>query len=271
MYNIIGKIENTRAVENITKLQGAVGESLKTDEALLTANKLKSLVGIYLTEPTGFKYVFPYFENPPSIQNSWEGTSTENAPSMVAGLAGDIEAAADSVASSVNITQPGVFIQKAKSYKVNEQGQSITVKFPLFNTVKRGNDVPYQQNYELLWLLTYQNKPFKTSFTRVRPPKIYSVTIPGMVSMPYAEISRLQVDFIGTTRNKTVEIGGKSFQSPIPDAYEVTIELTSLLADYANTMVGDSFQTTVDGERVVIGDLRSNIDANLNAIINPLL
>jgi len=232
---------------------GELSEGL--DSALLTANKLKSLIGIYLTKPTGYNYVLPYFENPPSIQNSWSGTAEENAPDFVSTVYREVAGFADSAASTVNLTQPGVFIQKARSYKVNEQGQSITVKFPLFNTVKRGNDIPYQQNYELLWLLIYQNKPFKTSFTRVKPPKLYSVTIPGMVSMPYAEISRLEVDFIGTTRNKTVNIGPHTFETPIPDAYEVTIEITSLLADYANTMMGDGFMTSVTEDRVKIGDL----------------
>jgi len=233
------------------------------DSELLTANKLKSLIGIYLTEPTGYKYVLPYFENPPSIQNSWEGTSEENAPGMVSEVATKVAGLFEAGAKLINLAQPGVFIQKAKSYKVNEQGQSVTVKFPLFNTVKRGNDVPYQQNYELLWLLIYQNKPFKTSFTRVRPPKLYSVTIPGMVSMPYAEISRLEVNFVGTTRNKTVDIGGNKFETPIPDAYEVTIEITSLLADYANTMMGDGFMTSVTDGRIKIGDLAGPLGAPL--------
>ena len=228
------------------------------DTQLLIGNKLRSLIGIYLTKPTGFKYVFPYFENPPSIQNSWEGTSAENAPGFVEEVADNSGKVFDGVAKSINLAQPGIFIQKAKSYKVNEQGQSVTVRFPLFNTVKRGNDTPYQQNYELLWLLIYQNKPFKTSFTRVRPPKLYSVTIPGMVSMPYAEISRLEVNFVGTTRNKTVDIGGNKFETPIPDAYEVTIEITSLLADYANTMMSDGFMTSVSEDRIKIGDLTSS-------------
>ena len=244
------------AADAAAKAVGALTEG--QDSRLLTSNKLKSLLGIYLTEPTGYKYVLPYFENPPSIQNSWEGTSEENAPGFIGEAAGKLRDVFDSAAKAINLAQPGVFIQKAKSYKVNEQGQSVTVKFPLFNTVKRGKDLPYQQNYELLWLLIYQNKPFKTSFTRVKPPKIYTVTIPGMVSMPYAEISRLEVNFVGTTRNKTVDIGGNKFETPIPDAYEVTIEITSLLADYANTMMSDGFMTSVSEDRIKIGDLTSS-------------
>lgn len=267
--NLIGLSEG----ELFNKLSGVVNRAFSAltegqDSALLTANKLKSLIGIYLTEPTGYKYVLPYFENPPSIQNSWSGTAEENAPGFISTVSEEVAGFADSAAKAVNLTQPGVFIQKAKSYKVNEQGQSVTVKFPLFNTVKRGNDIPYQQNYELLWLLIYQNKPFKTSFTRVRPPKLYSVTIPGMVSMPYAEINRLEVNFVGTTRNKTVNIGGKSFETPIPDAYEVTIEITSLLADYANTMMGDGFMTSVSEDRIKIGDITGVSEGDVRGIIN---
>ena len=259
MIDKISEVVTTNALDKQARnANSALSNGL--DSSLLAANKLKSLIGIYLTNPTGYNYVFPYFENPPSIQNSWEGTSEENAPTMVSEVATKVAGLFEAGAKLINLAQPGVFIQKAKSYKVNEQGQSVTVKFPLFNTVKRGNDLPYQQNYELLWLLIYQNKPFKTSFTRVRPPKLYSVTIPGMVSMPYAEISRLEVNFVGTTRNKTVDIGGKSFETPIPDAYEVTIEITSLLADYANTMMGDGFMTSVSEDRVKIGDLAGPIN-----------
>ena len=246
------------AAADMMKKAGSVALDVLTagdDTQLLIGNKLRSLIGIYLTKPTGFKYVFPYFENPPSIQNSWEGTAAENTPGFVEEGIDNSGKVFDGVAKSINLAQPGIFIQKAKSYKVNEQGQSVTVRFPLFNTVKRGNDTPYQQNYELLWLLIYQNKPFKTSFTRVKPPKLYTVTIPGMLSMPYAEISRLEVNFVGTTRNKTVRIGPHSFETPIPDAYEVTIEITSLLADYANTMLSDGFMTSVTDTRAAIGDL----------------
>lgn len=227
------------------------------DKELLSANFLNSLMGIYSTELTGFKYVFPYFDNPPSLSNNWVEAAGGNESELA--KAGDdvLGTAFEEFSKLINITQPGVYIQKAKTYKADEQGRSITLKFPLFNTVKRSEQEPYQQNYELLWLLIYQNKPFRTSFTRIIPPKIYTVNIPGMISWPYAEITNLSVNFVGTVRNEVVNITGVgSIATPIPEAYEVTITLTSLLTDYANQMVSPAFRQSIDGRTATIGGIR---------------
>ena len=60
----------------------------------------------------------------------------------------------------------------------------------------------------------------------------------------------------------------KSFETPIPDAYEVTIEITSLLADYANTMMGDGFMTSVSEDRIKIGDITGVSEGDVRGIIN---
>jgi len=211
-----------------------------SDSDVLTSNYLKSLIGLYVTEDTGFRYAFPYFDNPPVVTNSW------GSPGSHQGIANQVINAGmqvvEEVSAIANIAQPGVYIQKSKHFTFADQGPSITVQFPLFNTVKRGNELPYQLNYELLWLLTYQNKPYKTSFARSIPPKIYNVTLPGMVNMPFAYISNLAVEFVGTVRNKEVSIAGiGTITAPIPDAYNVTIQITSLLSDYANLMIGSGF------------------------------
>lgn len=226
------------------------------DEELLTSNYLTSLIGIYLTELTGFKYVFPYFENPPSLSNNWVEAAGGDQSELSKAASETFSGVVDEFSKLINITQPGVYIQKAKTYKADEQGRSITLKFPLFNTVKRSDQEPYQQNYELLWLLIYQNKPFRTSFTRIIPPKIYTVNIPGMISWPYAEITNLSVNFVGTVRNEVVNIAGVgSIATPIPEAYEVTITLTSLLTDYANQMVSPAFKQSIDGSTATIGGI----------------
>jgi len=216
-----------------------------SDSDVLTSNYLRSLIGLYVTEDTGFKYSLPYFDNPPVVTNNW------GSPSSHQGVANQIINAGmqivEEVSAIANIAQPGVYIQKSKHFMFADQGPSITVKFPLFNTVKRGNELPYQLNYELLWLLTYQNKPYKTSFARSIPPKIYNATIPGMVNMPFAYISNLTVDFIGTVRNKEVSIADiGTITVPIPDAYDVTIQITSLLSDYANLMIGTGFGVNIN-------------------------
>lgn len=217
----------------------------------LTQNYLRSLIGLYLTKDTGFKYCLPYFENPPTITNNWGSADNQGL------LRGAINTGMDmvnEVSQAVNLSQPGVYIQEAKYYNFNDEGPSLTVTIPLFNTVKRGSKVPYIQNYEFLWLLTYQNKPYKTSFARTMPPKMYDVTLPGLVNMPYAYIKSLSVDFKGTVRNKSFYINGLgNITAPIPDAYEVTIELQSLILDYANLMVGEGFGVRIVDNEVSVG------------------
>lgn len=210
------------------------------DDQLLQNNQLASLAGLYVTKPTGFNYVFPYFENPPNVGSDWSDQGRGGPLESVISTGFNI---VEEVTSAVNIAQPGVYIQKPKFFQHDSNGPEITIRFPLFNTVKRSEKTPYQQNYELLWLLAYQNKTFKTSFGRSKPPKIYSVTVPGVINMPYAFISNLSIDFIGTTRNMQVDIANKSVKTPVPEAYNVSITVKSLLSDYANLMLGAGFYT----------------------------
>lgn len=244
----------TAALDKINKFKNYLKSksASKSTTKRLEGNFLRSLIGIYLTEDTGFNYCLPYFEKPPSISNSWGAPNNESVASGIINTGMDV---VEEISSFVNLAQPGVYIQKAKHFSFSEEGPSLTVKFPLFNTVSRNQgDIAYQLNYEFLWLLTYQNKPYKTSFARTLPPKIYDATISGMMNMPYAYISNLEVNFVGTVRNKEVEIADIGrFTAPIPDAYEVTIEFTSLLSDYANLMVGTGFHGNTVGNTVTVG------------------
>ncbi len=220
----------------------------KADDNLLTNSNLKSLVGIYLTEPTGFKYCLPYFESMPDVSNGW---SAGGSNSGLQGIASAGMEALEEIANIAFISQPGVYIQKPQYYEFEDMGKSVTINFPLFNTVNRGSQKSYQLNYELLWLLSFQNKTYKTSFARTPPPKIYSLNIPGICAFPYSFISNMSIDFKGTVRNKEVYIphlspgakspSTKSARVPIPDAYTVSMTFNSLIADYANLMVSNYF------------------------------
>lgn len=217
------------------------------DVALLDKDTLKSYIGIYLTTATGFKYVLPYFSDSMfNVGTSWAETA-QNVNFYASGAVNTMMASVDSAASSLNILQPGTFIEKPKYFQYPAEGESITVTFPLLNTHKLHSDIlPYQQNYELLWILAYQNKPYRTSFSRIIPPKIYTLCIPGIKYMPYCYISSMTIDFQGTRRNLSVTLPtGKTIQAPIPDAYVVTITFTSLLADIANMMVTEDFGSLI--------------------------
>jgi hypothetical protein len=226
------------ATAGFTDAKKSFQKSLETDSRLLERNNLTSLLGIYLTQETGFKYVFPYLNSSLDVNTNWDGEGE----GAIAGIVNKGMSIVDEISKVVNISQPGVYIQKPKYFSFDNQGKSVTFNFPLFNTIKAGT-FDYKSNYELLWLLAYQNKPYKTSFARTKPGKIYTVEIPGVVSMPYAYISEMSVDFRGTVRQLPVDCPTE-YDAPIPEAYLVSITFTSLLTDYANTMAPDTGFTT---------------------------
>lgn len=235
----------TNAAKNINNFIKSNAVSSDDTALLTTADYLKSYLGIYYTKKTGLQYVFPYFgDNLIGIENSFAASAQEKT-----GVGSAIEtgqALVNEVSSTINLTQPGSYIERPKHYQYPTEGKSVTVTFPLVNTFRRNTFLPYQQNYELLWILAFQNKPYRTSFSRIMPPKIYTLTIPGQEFFPYCYISNMQVNFNGTRRLLPVTLPtGKTVDTPIPEAYIVTITFTSLLASIGNTMVASAFGSKI--------------------------
>ena len=237
----------------------AAATGTESDRLLLNQHNLKSLEGIYFTKPTDFHYRLPLYSQP----------STPLSPGYGEGggdnfVQGAVDMGVDivrNIASAVNFAQPGTYIEEPKYFE-GIGTRTETIDFPLSNTVRRGTVSPIQQNYELLWLLAFQNTPYKTSFSRTPPPKIYSVQVPGQFSMPYAYISGMSVNFVGTVRktsvvvpsgNGTGVVGSKVIQTPVPEAYQVSISFTSLIGEYGNTMISDGFSTSINDNIVRIG------------------
>ena len=230
------------SIESLTQKIKSLA-STKEDISLLSTDHLKSYIGIYLTKKTGFQYILPYFNSAQSqITNSWQAEA-QNKTYIADTFLSQTMNFIDKAATAFNITEPGTFIEKPRYFHYPTEGESITVTFPLLNTYNPySNALPYKQNYELLWILAYQNKPYRTSFSRIIPPKIYTLTVPGVKYMPYCFISNMSVDFQGTQRNLEVTLPtSQSIITPIPEAYNVTITFTSLLADIGNMMVTKDF------------------------------
>ncbi len=234
------------------------------DRKLLSMHNLKSLDGIYYTRPTGFHYRFPLYESPQGELSQGFGTDPSG---QVGKLAGEfikgITELGETMGKGANFAQPGVYIEKPQYFQ-GVGGRTETVEFPLSNTVRRGAQSPIQQNFVLLWLLAFQNRPYRTSFARTPPPKIYTVQVPGHFSMPYAYIDDMSVEFVGTVRKAKVYIpsgngeGALSFKqikTDVPEAYNVKLSFKSLIGEYANTMVSDAFSSNIDGDanKVTIG------------------
>lgn len=221
--------------------------NLDNDRTILP-DELRPYLGIYLTRPTGFVYNFPFYNTDSfAADNQW--TSDANIAggpgTIVQGLGDDIKG----IASLLNITQPGTFIERPKYYQYNEAGQSITVTFPLYNTFQHNQNIlPYKQNYELLWILLFQNRPFRTSFSRVHPPKLYTVTVPGQHYLPYCYISNMQITFQGTQRLLPVTSPHNdiTYNTAIPEAYVVSLTFTSLIANTSNMMLTKQFSNLIN-------------------------
>ena len=237
----------------------------KDDASMLNAAEyLKSYLGIYYTKTTGFNYALPYFgDNLVDINNSFASNpqvSTVIGKAVETGMA-----VVEEVSAAVNITQPGTFIERPRHFQYPTEGRSLTVRFPLVNTAQRKeNKLAYQQNYELLWILAFQNKPYRTSFSRILPPKIYTLTIPGQEFLPYCYISNMTVNFIGTRRLMDVTLPTKrTFKTTIPEAYDVSITFTGLLASIGNTMISPGFAQKINATTAPTGALDSQSTGGL--------
>ena len=249
----------------VGKFKDALEEYSKEDTALLEDHNLKSLEGIYLTSRTGFQYRLPFYDPQQTVESSW-GEKDDKTGGVLGGIISGAMGKGETLSETLNITQPGVYIEKPKYFQHATDGMKRTIKFPLLNTIRRADVNQVQQNYELLWLLAFQNKSYKTSFAKSPPPKLYTISVPGQFSMPYAYISNLTINFLGTVRRTSVstpilsnkKVIPKSVEVPIPEAYEVTIEFTSLIGDYGNMMMSNAFTTFVGDNTAIHGTAPEN-------------
>ena len=212
----------------------------------LNSSVLRPYEGLYLTEDTKFCYSFPYLENGPNYVENMFGDQDEafsgkvpHVPSL-GSIMKEFRTSTQAMAALTNITQPGVYIEKPKFFQFNDKGEEITFSFPLINTGhSTWQDV--RKNWQLLFMLIYQNRPNRRSRDLIDPPCLYEVNIPGIKFMPYAYISNLSIEFIGNRRQQLLDIPGVdgsvlNIATIIPDAYQVNITVTGLVSEAQNML-----------------------------------
>lgn len=197
---------------------------------------------LYPVTGTGWYYVFPFLTGQnQKVSNSW-GTEGKDDKSQAItqaktkgvsqGAIGKVVNMAEIVGKSskiFNILEPGSYTETIKHYNPSG-GESYKVQFTLSNTGKF-NDV--QRNWELCFILTYQNRPNRRSISLLDPPVIYNTTIPGVNQLLYSYISDLQIDNLGTSRYINLPIGRKL----IPEAYNISFTINSLLTPTQNLLL----------------------------------
>ena len=220
-----------------------------------TGSALLPYHNMYSTNPTGFRYLFPYFSSTHhQIANTFSTDSGETGTGLGSGILKLGTEATEAIAAvskgiSGNIVAPGSYIEKSKFYGFSGREKTYQFNFPLSNTRSIGDLTAAQtisRNWQLVFLLLYQNSPNRMSRDLILPPCIYEAHIPGVWYSKYAYISTLNVEFLGTRRMMDVALkslgegqAGETsiaIQAIIPDVFNITIGLTELVAESQNMM-----------------------------------
>jgi hypothetical protein len=195
--------------------------------------------GLYVTDDTKFQYKFPYFSDGGYLatnQFNDDDTIINKGPLGSAAKAAvqGVEMLAYGAAQATGgLMEPGVYIEKPKFYQFGASGDSISFTFPLINTGwAKIEDV--QRNWQLIFMLVYQNRPNRKSRDLIDPPCIYELVIPGVKYWPYSFISEMRVDFVGSRKVYNINTPNGRIQTIIPEAYNVTIKMTSLVSETQN-------------------------------------
>ncbi len=229
----LGNIKS--AATNIIKSIALNSSGIPTGDAAY----MKSYENIYGVLESRFRYLIPYFATDwKSINNSWENVDMSSASKYTKSLSGALD-----IAKQVTL---GFNIDYAKYYKYGSNNPSTKLSFYLDNTFDSfTNDAnsyaQYQKNWELIFLLLYQNLPNRRNRLFNDPPVIYKATVPGVFTYLYSYISSISVECYGNRQPLTVNLDvvgpgarSSSVKTLIPEAFKVNLEITSLLPETKN-------------------------------------
>ena len=225
-----------------------------------SAAYMKAYEDIYGVLKSNFRYRIPFFTK------DWKSITTKFAPAGGKGgpLGGEnpivskIDEKFGQVENIANSMTTGFAMDFAKSYNYGEGAPTITINFILDNTYDSFTDkegVPsYQKNWELIFLLLYQNLPNKRNRLFFDPPVIYRADVPGVFHYLYSYMSKLEVTALGNIQPRKISLNIKdskestdnkqSTETLIPEAFNVSITLTSLLPETKNLFL-NSYNTSV--------------------------
>jgi hypothetical protein len=259
----------TEGVKKITQKAGVGGDY---------TGVLAPYDGLYLTENTGWKYNIPYFEN---LSNEASNAFGELDGSAFSELAQGIGAFIKAGVDFVNIKEPGTYIERTKMFQFPDSGDDITFEFPLINT-GTSTFIDVVRNWQLIFLLLYQNRPQRISRDIIEPCVIYEALIPGVKYTPYSYIKRLNVEFMGARRTMKLpipQLGSlgttfntqESFETIVPDAYKVSITLSSLVAETRNFLYSMLYEkkslVTTNSSSGPFSLMNNIVDATRNALL----
>jgi len=193
-----GLAQSTNTIlDNLTNLfnQKAADSNDVLNDPLLSAYK-----NLYPSVNTGWKYIFPYFDDYyNSSQNVFgDDSGTQNVLNLISAGTEILQSIAG-VAGALSKPFGFSFQEKAKFYNFPSEGEEFSFTFPLINTGSITFD-DVIKNWQLIFLLLYQNKPARIDRNIIEPPVFYEVSLPGQKFHPFCYITNIAVDFKGSRR-----------------------------------------------------------------------
>lgn len=250
---------------------------------------------LYATKPTGKFYIFPFLTDDAAkfhLTNSFSDNPNEsnNQTSILSGAGMDVLQSVPRMLSGVinDVLQVSSllsqdttgrnfnnnWVEMGKFYNYNTNGDEITVKFPLFNTVKKDE---WKKNHKFCFAFALRNMPFKIDNSSYKMPLLYDVMIPGVKRMPFAYVAELNIEpkgivrpLIGENYLKSVVTKEKKENSislvsnlfkkeqalenenstqsyNIPEAWLVTIKFKDLVGESANKVLSMLAEQNISG------------------------
>jgi hypothetical protein len=196
--------------------------------------EMRGYTGLFdFKNSTGFWYRFPYFSD---ISN--EVTSTwvtldilekiKSAASKV-GLGEALELGTNIAKLGYEANYPRVGVMDRPKLWEQSTPRTINIKVPLYNTVDFAD---IKRNWDLCYLLLYQNMFNKRDFITAIPPVFYTVYAPGQFFSIAMYVSDLKIYNKGNIRRIRVD---DKFRN-IPDVYEINITLTDMIMPSQNML-----------------------------------
>jgi hypothetical protein len=267
------------------------------DLGLINNEPLDSYTGLYVTDDTGFIYDIPQLggsymmtgNNSFGSGSDGLGSSLKSAANIAGDLAGGsktklgagIGAVTKGAGAAISLGKlagdlaggvreafgggAGYYTEQPQFYQHGQGARNYDIKFPLFNT----NDYEGMiRNFQVAFMLVYQNLPNRNSKQTIRPPCMYEITIPGISYTPYAYMSKVNVDFIGARREMTIALpfddpdNFRNIRVTIPEAYEITLSVQELVSHTKNFMFHNVSRKISTGVASIDEGLSEEVDSD---------
>jgi hypothetical protein len=257
-FNVVDEYRWTLSKKNdetpyVTLIEYEVNESTiatqlgyyqKATKNLLSDDPMSPYEGLFPRTSTGNTFKMPYFSDVNFEINTpvWQSLDTlQEGANVVKGVAGFVggEKVANAVGGLISggaaiggavLTSlyPKVGIMDRPRLWQNHEFRTISIKFPLFNTVDPDD---WKKNHWLCWALVNNNLFIKRNFITSIPPVYYEVKIPGQHYSYASCVTNLVIYNRGNMRMLTNDRGKKVV---VPDAYEVNMTLTDMVMPSRN-------------------------------------